>query len=164
MSGAQPLVSLRRAERADEPFLRALYASLRRSEFMVLGLQPSALESLLAIQFDAQDAAYRHNHPDADFDLVIVDGNPGGRLYVDRGPAAIHVLDITLAPEWRGRGIGTRLLGALIAEGERARRPVALQVLRSNPALRLYRHLGFAQTAADEVYLTLERPVTSPVS
>ena len=36
-------------------------------------------------------------------DLVIVEGSPAGRLYVDRSGDPVHVIDITLAPEYRNR-------------------------------------------------------------
>ncbi|MGA2010077.1 MAG: GNAT family N-acetyltransferase [Solirubrobacteraceae bacterium] len=151
-------MTLRRAATGDEPFLRRLYAELRAPEFAALGLDPAALDALLAMQHQAQDRAHRARHPGADIDLVVLDGRPAGRLVVDRTAAAIHVVDITLAREDRGGGVGTVLLQHVIDEGRRSGRPVTLQVLRVNPAVRLYRRLGFAVCGEDEVHLMMECP------
>jgi ribosomal protein S18 acetylase RimI-like enzyme len=157
-----PAALLRPARRGDEPFLRRLYADLRAPEFAALGLEPSRLKLLLAMQYDAQDRSYRQEHPHASFEVVMLAGEPIGRLYVDRDGQTIHVIDITLLPEHRRRGIGTDLLGALMEEGRRSGRAVTLDVLRTNPALDLYRRLGFQQVRADEVYVDLEyRPGVS---
>ena len=53
-------------------------------------------------------------------------------------------LAISLLPEYRGRGIGTQLLNALLfLLRENGYRQVSLSVQKENPALRLYRRTGF---------------------
>jgi predicted N-acetyltransferase YhbS len=61
------------------------------------------------------------------------------------------------APErvHRGAGIGTALLGDLLAEAAAAGRSVTIHVERFNPAPRLYQRLGFRQIADRGVYLFL---------
>ena len=159
MAGA----TLRPAVAGDEPFLRALFRATRAPEFAALGLADEALESLLAMQYAAQDRSYRAQHPGAAFDVVQRDGASIGRLSVDRTGEAIRVLDIALMPEHRGRGIGTGLLRALIAEAAGSDRAIRLAVVRTNPALTLYRRLGFVAAGGDEVHLELER-APEPIS
>lgn len=162
MTAGSPATALRAAGPGDEPFLRRLYADLRATEFAPLGLEPAVLEALVAMQFTAQDRSFRERFTQADFDLVIVDSLPAGRLYVDRSGESMHVIDITLAPEHRRRGIGTQLLRELIDQAHSSGRPVTLNVARGNHALALYQRLGFSVTAEDDVYLTLEcRPALS---
>lgn len=156
MTAGAPAAELRPVGPGDEPFLRRLYAGLRASEFAPLGFQADVLEDLLAMQFVAQDRSYRERFTQADFDLVIVEASPAGRLYVDRSGNPIHVIDITLAPEYRNRGIGTGLMRELVGQAHRSSRWVTLNVARGNHALALYRRLGFSVTAQDDVYLTLE--------
>ena len=56
----------------------------------------------------------------------------------------IPELAVALYPDFRGRGIGTRLVQALLAElRSRGFAAVSLSVQRANPAGRLYRRLGF---------------------
>ena len=115
-------------------------------------------DAFLRMQFDAQDAWWRENYADASFDVIVVDGEPAGRLYVHRGPSDIRIVDIALLPEHRGGGIGTSLLEELSAEADAAGKSLTIHVERMNPALRLYGRLGFSVAEDKGVYLFLERP------
>jgi ribosomal protein S18 acetylase RimI-like enzyme len=110
------------------------------------------------MQFDAQDAWWREHYADATFDVVVVDGEPIGRLYVHRGEREIRIVDIAVLSERRGEGIGTSLLHALLAEADEVGKSVTIHVERLNPALRLYERLGFELAEDRGVYLFLERP------
>ena len=115
-------------------------------------------EAFLRSQFEAQDAWWREHYADASFDVVLVDGEPAGRLYVHRGETEIRIVDIALLPEYRGGGIGTRLLDELLAEADSAGKSVTIHVERMNPALRLYERLGFGLAEDKGVHLFLVRP------
>jgi ribosomal protein S18 acetylase RimI-like enzyme len=149
-------VTLRPVEPGDEPFLRALYASTRADELAALGWSPAQMEAFLEVQFRAREQQYRSQFAGAGDDLVLVEGEPAGRLYVERREFLIRVVDIAIAPAFRGRGAGTALLAGVIAEASAAGKVVELQVEVSNPALRLYRRLGFVQTAAAAPYLRMQ--------
>jgi ribosomal protein S18 acetylase RimI-like enzyme len=110
------------------------------------------------MQFDAQDAWWREHYAQASFDVILVDGEPAGRLYVLRGESEIRIVDIALLPEQRGNGVGSSLLRDLLAEADAAGKSVTIHVERMNPALRLYERLGFAVAEDKGVYLFLERP------
>jgi ribosomal protein S18 acetylase RimI-like enzyme len=69
-------------------------------------------------------------------------------------------VDIALLPEYRGMGIGTRLLRDLISESEESGKPLSIHVERFNPALRLYERLDFRTVEDKGVYLLMERPAT----
>jgi ribosomal protein S18 acetylase RimI-like enzyme len=64
----------------------------------------------------------------------------------------------------RDQGIGTQVMGRLIDEAIRAGRAMTLGVVKTNPALRLYRRLGFAVTHEDarKLYLRRERAASKP--
>ena len=115
-------------------------------------------DEFLRSQFDAQDAWYRQSYAGATFDVVAVDDEPAGRLYVHRGESEIRIVDIALLPEHRGNGIGTLLLDGLLAEGDAGGKSVTIHVERMNPALRLYERLGFSVAEDKGVYLFLEWP------
>jgi ribosomal protein S18 acetylase RimI-like enzyme len=115
-------------------------------------------DAFLRMQFDAQDAWWQENYADASFDVILVEGEPAGRLYVHRGRSEIRIVDIALLPEHRGNGIGTQLLEGLLAEGDTGGKNVTIHVERMNPALRLYERLGFSVAEDKGVYLFLERP------
>jgi GNAT superfamily N-acetyltransferase len=152
-------VTLRPAIDADLPFLCRLYASTREEELASTDWPQEQKDAFLRQQFEAQHAWYREQYAGASFDVVEVDGEPAGRLYVDRWPREVRIVDISLLPQHRGRGLGGTLLAALFAEADAAGKPVSVHVERFNPALRLYGRLGFAFREDKGVYLLLERPV-----
>ena len=140
----------------DEPYLRRLYASTREAELALVDWPPEAKEAFVRMQFDAQDRHYRAVHASASFDVVLWRGEPAGRLIVARYPGEIRVVDITLAPEVRGRGLGSALLGEVVAEAQAAGMPVRLSVEPWSRALALYRRLGFVTLEESGAHLLME--------
>jgi ribosomal protein S18 acetylase RimI-like enzyme len=149
---------LRPVEPADREFLLRLYASTREDELRQVEWPAEQMAAFLEQQFTAQDIHYRENYPGATLDVVEVGSAAAGRLYVARWPREIRIMDIALLPEFRGQGIGTRLLAALVGEADRGECTLSIHVERMNPALRLYRRLGFEVREDKGVYLLLERP------
>jgi ribosomal protein S18 acetylase RimI-like enzyme len=154
MTGA---VELRPVEPRDEELLFRVYASTRAEELSVVPWDDAQKEAFLRAQFAAQDRWYGEHYERASFDVVLVGGEPGGRLYVHRGESEIRIVDIALLPEHRGDGVGTALLRDLFDEADAAGKRVTIHVERFNPALGLYERLGFAVSADRGVYLLLER-------
>lgn len=79
-----------------------------------------------------------------------------------RARGLLNVHDLTVRPEWRGRGIGRRLmLGLETIARERGLCKLTLEVRADNPAARaLYGSLGFGAGSSDEgavQYLFLEK-------
>lgn len=144
MTTTVPSLTLRPVEPADRDFLVELYAQSRAGELAVTGWTPDQQRAFLAMQFTAQDTDYRRRFPRASFDVVLYHAARAGRLYVDRRPDAVHVLDILVADQYRGLGLGTALMGALIDEAAATDRPVTLYVEQHNPARSWYERLGFA--------------------
>ena len=156
MAVSAPPVTLRRAEPADEPFLLAVYAATRADELALVDWSDDQKEAFVRQQFAAQDVHYREHYSDVSYDVIEVQGEPAGRLYVARWEDEIRVMDIALLPERRGDGIATQLLGDLLAEARDAGKKVTVHVERHNPALRLYDRLGFIPVADLGVYLLRE--------
>jgi ribosomal protein S18 acetylase RimI-like enzyme len=148
-------VALRPAVPEDQAFLARVYAGTRDVELEPLPWSGEQKAAFLAQQFAAQSAHYERHYAHATFDVVLVDGEPAGRLIVTRSEAAVHVVDIALLPEHRRRGIGTRLLGALIAEA--GDRPLTIHVELGNPARSLYERLGFVPVSEHGIHVLMER-------
>ncbi len=66
-------------------------------------------------------------------------------------------LSVAVRPGWRGRGVGTRLLERLLREADERHDAISLSVSRTNPAVRLYRRLGFEVHAEPGDSLTMCR-------
>lgn len=152
-----PPLSLRPAGPADAEFLYRVYAHTRYEELAPAGWPPEQVEAFLRMQFRAQDYHYHTYFPATAFDVVLWAGEPAGRLYVDRRPDEIRVVDVALLPEYRGRGAGSALFAALFAEATTTGRPVRISVEANNPARRLYDRLGFvAVDTTGPVYHLME--------
>jgi ribosomal protein S18 acetylase RimI-like enzyme len=98
--------------------------------------------------------------------VIELDGERAGRLYVHRGEEDIRIMDIALAPAYRGRGIGTALLEELMAEARSSGRSLSIHVELQNPARSLYDRLGFVPVGEHGVYVLMEwrdRPSTARV-
>jgi ribosomal protein S18 acetylase RimI-like enzyme len=149
-------VSLRPAGPEDEAFLYRVYASTREEELAVVDWSDEQKEQFLKMQFNAQHTYYHEHYPDADYDVILRNGDAVGRLYVHRRPDEIRIVDIALLPECRNAGVGTALLEDLLSEGAAAQKPVRIHVEKMNPALRLYERLGFSVLEDKGVYWLME--------
>jgi ribosomal protein S18 acetylase RimI-like enzyme len=148
--------ALRPETGTDIAFLLRLYISTREQELAQVPWGAAQKQAFLVSQFQAQRHHYRTYFPASTFDVIEQRGKPAGRLYLEVRRTQLHILDIALLPDWRGRGVGTAILEALQAAGRLSGRGVGIMVKKLNPALRLYRRLGFADIADHEVYLELE--------
>jgi GNAT superfamily N-acetyltransferase len=149
-------ITLRAVTRADERFLCELYSSTRHAELARLPWDEVQKAAFLQTQFDAQHRYYRDHYPNGAFDLILIEGLPAGRLYVNRGTDELRVVDISLLPQHRNHRTGAHLIGALQTEAALARKPLRAHVERFNPAIRLFERLGFQPVADRGVYLLVE--------
>ena len=147
---------LRPATEADREFLLELYASTREPELARVDWDDALKRAFVEQQFAAQDEHYRSHYPGASLDVIELDGRRAGRLYVYRGEEDIRIMDIAVAPEFRGRGIGSALIEELIAEARSSGRSVSIHVEMQNPARALYERLGFVPVGEHGVYVLME--------
>ena len=149
-------IDLRPSTPTDRVFQHQVFAATRADEMALVDWPVEQKLAFVRQQFEAQDTYYHQNYPNATFDVVQVDGRRAGRLYVDRWPREIRVIDIALLPEFRGQGIGTVLLRRLQRETEVSSRTLSMHVEKFNRAQGLYARLGFVQVADSGVYLLIE--------
>lgn len=153
---ARDRITLRPITPEDEAFLCRVYASTREEELAVVPWDEAQKAAFLQMQFQAQHAFYAANYTRAQFDVILLDDVPVGRLYVDRREHEIRIVDIALLPDYRRQGIGTLLLQEILAEGAVRGVPVTIHVEMNNPALALYRRLGFRHAADHGLYYLLQ--------
>jgi ribosomal protein S18 acetylase RimI-like enzyme len=157
MQATAMTISLRPFRPDDQEFLYQLYASARLHEIAGFGWPAAQQEMFLRMQFNAQYRSYEAAYEHAEHQIVEQDGKPVGRIMVLWQKDFALLVDIALLAEHRGRAIGGELLRDLIQQCARKRMPLRLQVLKTNPALRLYQRLGFATTGEDQMYIQMER-------
>lgn len=91
----------------------------------------------------AQAAMFRERFAPEASRIVIADGRALGVLATERRPEGWLIGNIAIAPPQQGRGLGAAIIGDLLTQAAREGVPTRLQVLRVNPARRLYERLGF---------------------
>lgn len=149
-----PAHRLRPVTADDAALLLRLYASTRADELAMTPWPADVREAFVRQQCAAQAAHYQAHWPDALHAVIEAEAGgthqPAGRLWWYRRSDVLHVLDITLLPDWRGLGLGAACLRQLMAEAAGTGRAVSIYVEAGNPARRLYDRLGFAPVGEPE--------------
>jgi GNAT superfamily N-acetyltransferase len=139
--------ALRQALAADARFLYALNRQTMRDYVCRTwgGWNEKFQAKYFAEQFDA-----------AANQLIVVDDQPIGVLSVMREPGRFFIRALEILPAWQGRGIGTAIVVALLAEARDRGLPLELQVLKVNAgAHRLYERLGFQPTGETTTHIRM---------
>jgi len=140
----------------DDAFLLKVYGSSRAEELAAVPWTDAQREAFLQMQLNAQHHHYRQLYPQCDF-LIILDGESEiGRLYAARLKDQLRIIDITILPEERGRGLGTSILRDLMTEAAAMGKPLRIYVESFNPSLRLFERLGFSKIEEEGIHLLME--------
>lgn len=138
-------IGLRAAQTQDIDWLIGLYRRLRAPEFAPMGWPPQAMHAFLDQQFTMQHLHYVRYYDRADFLMVERDGQPVGRLYLQRTAPEHLLVDISLDASAHGEGIGGALIAWAQDEARALGRGMRLHVEHGNHgARRLYERLGFS--------------------
>ena len=153
---------LRERTQGDLGFLAHLYASTRQDEMRLVDWTDAQKAAFLKDQFDKQHRHYLEHYRLAQWLVVEHEGAPAGRIYLEQIIREIRLMDVALLPANRGQGVGSALMRALLAAADRAGLPVSLHVEPFNPAIRLYRRLGFVEIETRGYYQFMERAAAAP--
>ncbi len=145
-------INFRRIRDEDSDFLALLYASTRAAEMNLVPWSDEQKQQFVEMQFRAQTLDYAEHYDMNQFFIIEHGGQPVGRLYLDRQPEDLCIIDITLLPELRGAGLGTVLLREMLDDAARSGITVSIHVEHFNPAMHLYERLGFKHVATNGVY------------
>ena len=138
-------LALRPVAPEDEEFLFGVYMSTRERELAQAEWGEGQKEQFVRWQFGLQRREYDARFPQAEYDVILVDGRPAGRIWVGGDGTQIRLLDIALLPEFQNRGVGKLLLRRLIERAREAGLPLRHMVFVLNDdAHRFYERLGFA--------------------
>jgi ribosomal protein S18 acetylase RimI-like enzyme len=133
-------LALRPAQAGDFAFTRRLYfETLRWIIERQFGWDQKRQDDSFARQFILEEIRI----------ITLDDADIGWQQSADLG-ATVFLKQLFIAPAYQRRGIGTQLMGRLMADAARAGKAVTLGVVKINPAVRLYERLGFRTTHEDE--------------
>lgn len=134
---------------SDDDFLLSLYASVREEEMSLVPWTDEQKFFFVKSQFEAQTTHYRSTYPDGNFLLIVLDGERVGRVYHCELEDEHRIIDITVAPEFRGRGIGTEIIRGII---ESTSKPVRIYLETNNRSAGLFERLGFSMIHDEGFY------------
>ena len=140
----------------DHDFLYQVYASTREEELKLTPWNAEEKAHFLRMQFQAQHTHYQEHFSDASYDIILLEGKQIGRLYVDRGEDELRVIDIALLSEYRGEGLGGKIMRDILDEAQESGKAVRIHVEQNNPAMHLYQRLGFKKLKDVGVYYLME--------
>lgn len=150
-------VALRPVAAEDDEFLVAVYASTRADELAQVPWSDEQKAAFVRSQFDLQRQQYDANYPETEYNIILVDEHPAGRIWVSRDAEQIRLLDIAVLGEFQNRGVGTVLLRRLINEAAGANKALRHMVFVLNTeAKRFYERLGFVVFEEVGAYLHME--------
>lgn len=163
---SHPEVQLRTAEEDDGEILFDLFVASRVDLIAAIpNLNAAQKENFLRLQSQAQRDQYLAQFANAQWDLAVTQGRVAGQILVASIGDELRLVDVSLLPEFRNRGIGGALLRDLLDRAASENRCVSLHVLPDNPAVHLYRRLGFINVGEQGLHQRMEwRPAAGAAS
>jgi ribosomal protein S18 acetylase RimI-like enzyme len=151
-------ICLRPATVDDSPLLLEIYASTRADELALVSWWTDDQKSaFVKMQSDAQHEHYRNVYPQALYLVITKNEMPVGRLYLAEKESELRILDVTLLPAERNRGVGSYLLRQLIEQSIAKQKALTINVEGFNPSLRLFERLGFVKWQENGFYCLMKR-------
>ena len=139
-------IELRAARQEDAGFLYGLLkATMREYVAQIWGWDE-----------EWQQAYFREHFDPSQERVVVLEGQDIGVLAIEEREDELFLAKISILPEYQGQGIGTQLIESLLDRAFGRGLPVTLQVLKGNPARRLYERLGFVVVGETETHTLME--------
>lgn len=140
-----PALGLRVEHDDDADFLNQLFTACSP----LAGMVPDAM---LAQQAAIQRAAYASEFLHAMRRIVTSGDTPIGRAIICWRDADSHLVDIAVLPDQRHLRAGRHLLHAWLEIADSLGQPTSLEVRADNPAIAIYRALGFEALTDTDPY------------
>jgi len=105
----------------------------------------------------AQAVSFRQQWHRAEVRIILLDGADVGWFQTQTHEDGLFVAQIIVDRPFQRRGIGTETMKRLIDEAAQANQSIRLDVVKINPALRLYERLGFRIVGEEERKFNMKR-------
>ena len=128
------LIGFRTAKEQDIDFLYALHVATMKEY----------VDKTWGWDDGFQEKVFRKRYVPAEIQIIMFAGNEMGMLSVEERDDDVFLRALEIHPEYQGKGIGTAIVNKIISDGTQKMNPIRLQVLKVNPARRLYDRLGFS--------------------
>jgi ribosomal protein S18 acetylase RimI-like enzyme len=136
-------VRLRATTANDSAFERDLHDATRQ-DLALIDAEAEYVREVIDLQHRARDTGHGTQYPNALYYIIEKNGDRIGRLSVDVGHNAVHIIDLAVLPAWQNQGVGKTVLEALQNIAGQIAVPLTLAVATHNQlAMTLYTSLGF---------------------
>lgn len=132
-------IGLRPALASDYDFCKSLYFTENQWILEALRLDREAHEARFPEQWKLYEVR-----------IIVGDGVDIGWLQSAARQDGLYLRQLYIVSPLQRQGIGTGIMSRAIAEAALAKLPLKLDVVKINPALRLYQRLGFRITGEEE--------------
>jgi ribosomal protein S18 acetylase RimI-like enzyme len=139
-------ISLRQATQNDHDFLYGLVKTTMREY----------VEPIWGWDEEWQRAYFQEHFDPTQDQIIVLGGQDIGAISVEIRPEEHFLARLYLLPAYQRYGIGTHLVRSILDKAFAKGLPVTLQVLKGNPAKRLYERLGFAETEETETHYLMK--------
>lgn len=139
-------IKLRPSVPEDDPFLAAVYGSTRQQELAMVPWTDEQKDAFIRFQLTAQLTYYRAEFPNAEYLIILHDGEPVGRLYLDLRESEIRIMDITLLPEHRGKGISSAIIHRLKEKAFALGKKLSINLDKLSQSQPIFERFGFKPT------------------
>ncbi|CAN5600415.1 hypothetical protein BH24ACI2_BH24ACI2_15400 [soil metagenome] len=107
---------------------------------------------------DWQQQNFERNFNSDVGEIIVINGTDAGFLWVIEKETETLLASIRMLPEFQNKGIGTKIIQKIIGESQKKNKPVRLQVLKINPAKKLYERLGFEIFDETKTHFLMKTP------
>ena len=139
-------ITLRPAVTEDFDYCKRLYFT---------GMQ--AIIEQLQLDKVAQAVGFQQQWELTQVRIILLDGLDVGWLQSVQQHDGLFIRQLCVDGAFQRRGIGTAVMNRLIGEAAQVKQAVRLSVVKMNPALRLYKRLGFYTTHEDDRKFYMKR-------
>jgi GNAT superfamily N-acetyltransferase len=105
----------------------------------------------------AQETSFRNQWKSTQVRMIVFDGADVGWVQTTSADNELFIGQIFVDSPFQRRGIGTEVMKRLIREAAASNLALSLDVVRINPARRLYERLGFRITHEDDRKFHMKR-------
>ena len=100
--------------------------------------------------------AFRQDFCPANITIVTIEGRDVGYFSLKETETGLYLENIQLLPSFQGKGVGTIILKRILQDN--VSKPIELTTFTDNPAIRLYKRLGFDVTGREGETVRMATP------
>ncbi len=141
-------IELRPVRAEDYRFAWRLYAE---------GIRPYAAAYMAWVDAE-QEARFESRYKPGSTWVIRRDGTDVGWMELHEIDEELRLNQLYVAATQQRKGIGSQVMRQVLAKSRETGKPVALNVLKNNPARRLYERFGFTVVGENEMKFFMTRP------